>query len=173
MLVKSFLVNDNGGVVRGVYVPVRQDPRKMRYIEWLTTVPEHRVPRTEKELAVELDTYYRTLYGWKQQKDFREVWHDEAEGVIGNPDKRQAVLEVLFQAATNARNPRHVQAAKLYFEATGAIAPPKVEVALSTKALSMLDEDELDRLIARGVAEMKAEGDARREDGLPAADHPG
>lgn len=140
----------------------------MRYIEWLTTIPDHRVPKTERELARELDMYQKTLYNWRQDKDFREVWGEEADEVIGTPDKRQAVLDVLFLAATNPRNPRHVQAAKLYFEATGAISPPKVEVSLSGKALSMLTDDEIEGLIARGVAEMKAEGNGDRTDGLPA-----
>jgi hypothetical protein len=145
----------------------------MRYIEWLTTVPEYRVPKTERELAAEMDIYQKTLYNWRQDKDFREVWQGEADEVIGNPDRRQAVMEVLYRAATNERNPRHVVAAKLYLEATGAIAPPKMDVTVSSKALGMLDEDELDRLIARGVAELKAEGNGERPNGLPAPEYPG
>jgi hypothetical protein len=158
---------------RNTYIPVRQDPRKMRYIEWLTTVPDYRIPKTERELAKELDVYTKTLFNWRKDKDFRAVWQGEADEVVGHPDRRQAVMEVLYRAATDERNPRHVTAAKLYLEATGAIQPPRLAVEVSAKALGMLSDDEIESLIARGVAEMKAEGNGNRPDGLPAPQHPG
>ena len=114
-----------------------------------------------------------TLYNWRQDRDFRDVWHDEADEVIGDPDRRQAVLETLYRAATDERNPRHVTAAKLYLEAIGAIAPPKLDVTVSGKALGMLDDDELESLIARGVAELRGEPDGQPTSGVPAADNPG
>lgn len=155
------------------YVPVRADPRKMRYIEWLTTPPQERQPRTERELARSLDVYVKTLYNWKQDRDFLDEWRGEADEVIGGPDKRQAVLDTLYRAATEERNPRHVQAAKLYLEAVGAMSPPKFDVTISGKALGMLSEDELERLIAIGVAELQKETDGQSTSGLPAADNPG
>jgi len=145
-------------VPRNTYIPVRQDPRKMRYIEWLTTVPDYRIPKTEREIAKELDVYTKTLFNWRKDKDFREVWQGQADDVVGHPDRRQAVMEVLYRAATDERNPRHVTAAKLYLEATGAIQPPRLNVEVSSKALGMLSDDEIESLIARGVAEMRAEG---------------
>jgi hypothetical protein len=160
-------------VPKNVYVPVRQDPKKMRYIEWLTTVPQYREPRTERELARELDVYSKTLYNWKQDREFREIWQGESDEVIGGADRRQAVLETLYRAATDERNPRHVTAGKLYLEAVGAMAPPKLDVTISGKALGMLTDDELERLIARGVMEMQGEADGQPGSGLPAADHPG
>jgi transposase-like protein len=158
---------------KGAYVPVRQDPRKMRYIAWLTTVPDYRVPAKEKELAAELDVYPRTLYNWRQDREFREVWQGESDEVIGGADRRQAVLETLYRSATEERNPRHVQAAKLYLEAIGAMQPPKLDVTISGKALGMLDDDELERLIAIGAAELRKETDDRSTGGLSAADDTG
>jgi hypothetical protein len=152
--------------------PVRQDPKKMRYIEWLTTVPAYRNPKTEAELATELDVYQRTLYNWRQDRDFKTVWQDEADEVIGDAGRRQAVLETLYRAATNDRNPRHVAAGKLYLEAIGAIAPPKLDVTVAGKALGMLTDDELESLIARGVAELQGEADAKTTSRLPAEEHP-
>lgn len=164
---------DNDAVPKNTYVAVRQDPRKMRYIEWLTTVPDFRTPRTERELARELDVYPKTLFNWRQDRDFCEVWHGEADEVIGSPDRRQAVLETLYRAATDERNPRHVTAGKLYLEAIGAIAPPKLDVVVSGKALGMLDDDELEKLIAIGVAELHKEANGQSTGGLPAPDNPG
>lgn len=146
----------------------------MRYIEWLTTVPDYRRPKTERDLARELDVYPKTLYNWRQDRDFREVWQNESDEVIGGADRRQAVLETLYRAATDERNPRHVAAGKLYLEAIGAMAPGRVDITLSGKAVGMLDDDELERLIAMGVAELQREkADGERGGGLPAEDNTG
>lgn len=145
----------------------------MRYIEWLTTVPDYRVPKTEREMAAELDVYQKTLYNWRQDRDFIEVWRGESDDVVGGPDRRQAVLEVLYRAATNERNPRHVSAAKLYFEAIGAITPPKIDVNVSGRALGMLSDDEIEKLIAVGVVELQKDRDDQSPGGLPAPEHTG
>jgi hypothetical protein len=142
------------------FVPVRQDPDKMRFIEWLTTPPDLRDPPTEREFAVLLDVHSKTLFNWKQEREFRDVWHASAEEVIGGDegsrDRRQRILDVLYEAASDPRNPRHVQAAKQWADMTKAISPG----AMSTdggplKAVGMLTDDELERFIARGVAELQ------------------
>ena len=155
------------------YVPVRQDPKKMRYIEWLTTPPQHRDPSTEKQLAAELDVYPKTLYNWKHEREFREVWSDQADQIVGGEDKRQRIMETLYMAAIDYRSPRHVQAAKLYLEAIGAMQPQRLSVEVSPKALGMLDDEELEILIAKGVAELQREEEVRGAGGLSAEDYPG
>lgn len=146
----------------------------MRYIEWLTTPPQHRVPSTEKELAAELDVYPKTLYNWKHEREFREVWQDDADRIIGGEDKRQRIMETLYMAAIDYRSPRHVQAAKLYLEAIGAMQPQRLTFEVSTKALALLTDDELESLIARGVTELKQEEETRGQTGgLPAPEHTG
>lgn len=145
----------------------------MRYIAWLTTVPDYRHPKAEKDLAAELDVYPKTLYNWRQDRDFREVWQEESDEVIGGADRRQAVLETLYRAATNPRNPRHVAAGKLYLEAIGAMQPAKIDVTTGGKAIGLLTDDELERLIAIGVAEMHKESNGQGSSGLPAPEHTG
>jgi hypothetical protein len=140
------------------YIPIRQDPEKMRYIEWLTTPPRARQPPTEKEFAVMIDVHTKTLFNWRQDREFREEWQNATDQVIGDLDRRQVVLDTLFEASRDARNPRHVAAAKLWLEAVGAITPPKLDVTVSHKAVGMLSDDELEKLVARGVAELQAEG---------------
>lgn len=159
-------------MAKNVYVPVRQDARKMRYIEWLTTIPEHRNPRYERDLAKELDVFAKTLYSWRQDKEFREVWKDEADEVIGDAGRRQAVLETLYRAATDERNPRHVAAGKLYLEAIGAITPPKLDLTVSTKALSLLTQQEIDEMIAQQVFKMN-QGEVDVAGRLPTEEHTG
>jgi hypothetical protein len=139
------------------YTPVRQDARKMAYIHWLTTPPTARDPRTEKDLAVQLDINVKTLYHWRHERDFREAWQAETDNVVGGDDQRQRVLETLYEAATDPRNPRHVPAAKLYLEAIGAMSPQKMDVTVTGKAVGMLTDDEIEGLIARGLMEQQAE----------------
>jgi Helix-turn-helix of insertion element transposase len=144
------------------YMPVRQDIRKMRYIEWLTTPPQERVPGTEAELAKELDVYPKTLYNWRQDREFRDAWRDDADEVIGGEDKRQRVMETLYMAAIDYRSPRHVAAAKLYLETIGAIGPQRIDIQVSNKAIGLLTDEELAKLIDQGLTEQKTElgGDA-------------
>lgn len=142
------------------YVPVRQDERKMAYIRWLTTPPAAREPQTERELAAQLDVNVKTLYHWRHERDFREEWSDETDQVVGGDDKRQRVLDTLYEAATDIRNPRHVSAAKEYLSALRAISPEGTVSGAAAKAVGMLSDAELERLVAIGVAEQRAELDA-------------
>jgi hypothetical protein len=146
-----------GAVPKNYYTPVRQDPEKMRYIEWLTTPPKAREPATEQEFARMIDVHTKTLYNWKQDREFRDVWQGETDQIIGDLDRRQAVLDTLFEAARDPRNPRHVAASKLYLEAVGAMTPPKLDVTVNHKNVGQLTDAELDGLIARGAAELRAE----------------
>jgi len=140
------------------YVPVRQDAKKMAYIEWLTTPPADRVPHTEREFALSIDVYHKTLYNWRHDREFREVWQDNTDQVIGGEDRRQAVMDALYKTASDERNPRHVAAAKLYLDAIGAMSPPKLNVNINHRALGMLTEEEIEELMARGLAEYHQAG---------------
>jgi hypothetical protein len=60
------------------------------------------------------------------------------------------VLDTLFSAATDPDNRSHVQAAKLYLEATNSIRPATVEVNVNKKPTELSDR-ELDELIAQGA----------------------
>ena len=128
----------------------------MRYIEWLTTPPQIREPPTEALLAKELDVFPKTLYNWRQDRDFRDVWHDTTDEVIGGDDRRQTVIDSLYEAARDPRNPRHVQAAKLFLETINAISPPKDPSVAQAKAIGMLTDEELEGYIAQGVIEAQA-----------------
>jgi hypothetical protein len=130
------------------YVPVRQDPEKMRFIEWLTTPPAARQPPTEAEFARMLDVHVKTLYNWKHDREFREVWQGETDQVIGDLDKRQRVIDALYDAASDPRNPRHVTAAKVYLDAIKQMSPERESGA---KAIGMLTDAELELMIKRTV----------------------
>ena len=128
----------------------------MRYIEWLTTPPDMRNPPTEEALAAELDVYPKTLYNWRHDREFKQVWNDEADQVLGGEegqDKRQQVINKLHEVAMDDHHPRQIAAAKEFLAATRDLRPEMGDDDLTAeRALSMLDDDELEALIAKGAA---------------------
>lgn len=135
------------------------DWRKVKYMEWLLTPPADRQPPSKQKLADLFQVDVRTLRGWSEHPQFREEWQRNVTRIVGNPDRGQHIMDTLYQAATDPKNRQQVQAAKLYLEATNAIKPPPVEVTVK-RPMEMTDE-ELDQLLAQGIAESKrAEDDA-------------
>src|SRR5262245_35783332 len=105
-----------------------EDPRKLRLMEWLTTPRHDRQPPTRVALAVELGVANRSLGEWMNREDFRNDWERQARTVVGSPERAQHVLDTLYRAAVDPNNRNHVQAAKLYLEATNSIKPQPLEV---------------------------------------------
>lgn len=150
------------------FTPFGDDPRKVRFLDWLCTPPTEREPRTRKALAEELRITTRLLNVWQNKPDFREAWDRQAKAVAGSPERAQHVLDTLYAAAVDPSNRNQVQAAKLYLEATNAIKPQSMEVTV--KRAAELSDEELDALLAQGAAELKAERDNVIP--LPGADGP-
>jgi hypothetical protein len=107
---------------------------QQRYVDWLCTAPQERVPATKKAMAVELGVDITTLRRWEKRPAFKEVWKGQVDEVQGSPERTQ-----------------------LYLQATNRMAPPTVEVR-SEKRVAELSDSDLDELIA---AMAKRERDAR------------
>jgi hypothetical protein len=123
-----------------------EDPRHLRLLDWLTTVPRERNPKTKQGLADEIGVSTRSLRDWQSKPEFVKVWEQRVRDVAGSPERTQLVLEALFETATDRQDRGHVSAAKLYLEAVEAISPPKVNVSVTdTRQLS---DEELNTLIA-------------------------
>lgn len=131
-----------------------EDPRKLRYLQWLTTPKSERDPPSQQKFADELGVHVRSLRDWQADPLFREAWEREAKAVVGTPERAQTVLDTLYAAAIDRENRNQVQAAKLYLEATNSIKPPPIEVKV-LKPAELSDED-LDALLAQGAAELSA-----------------
>ena len=132
-----------------------QDWRQRRLMDWLTTPPVERDPPTKGGLAELLGVDVRTLREWQEHPQFREAWDQRVTQIVGDPARAQAVIDTLYRAATDENNRSHVQAAKLYLEATHAIKPPAIEVTVKRPA--ELTDEELDALLASGAAELRSE----------------
>lgn len=130
----------------------------MRYIEWLTTPPPMREPATEEELALEIDVHTKTLYNWRHDPEFKAVWHGETDKVVGGDDRRQAVIDALYEAASDPSHPRQVAAAKEYRVWVEQMSPPSEPgTVTATKPLTLLTDDEIKDLLARGLQNQQYE----------------
>jgi len=124
-----------------------------RYVEWLCTAPQERVPATKKAMAELLGVDITTLRRWEKRPAFRQVWQGQVDEVQGSPERTQALLDTLYAKAVAG----DVKSAQLYLQATNRMAPPTVEVR-SEKRVAELSDSDLDELIA---AMAKRERDAR------------
>jgi len=129
------------------HVPV-SDFRKQRFLSWLCTPLKERDPRTISDLASELGVDRRTLQNWRDDKDFIEAWEKLYLKTIGDPSKKSEIMATLFRTATDPDDPKHVQAAKTYFEIEGSLKPARMEVQVSNKPATELTDAQLAELIA-------------------------
>jgi hypothetical protein len=138
------------------------DWRKVKFMEWLLTPPADREPRTKSALADLFGVDIRSVNGWAEHPQFREEWQRRVTQIVGDPSRGQRIMDTLYVAATDPGNKAQVAAAKLYLEATNAIKPPSMEVTV--KRPVDLTDDELDKLIALGAAELRSERELATSD---------
>lgn len=131
----------------------QMDHRKQRFLDWLCTIEEDRVPRTMKELAEELGVNSNTLGAWKNRDvEFQRAWEAQYHRTVGNPERAQRVLETLYETATDRTDPRQVPAAKQYLEAIGAIKPKQLDVNVKPGAAKDFSDETLLAILAERAA---------------------
>lgn len=130
------------------------DFRKQAYLEWLCTPPKEREPKHKIELAKQLNIDRQTLTAWQNDKEFLEEWERLYLKTIGNPERKQEIMDTLYRTAIDNDDPKHVSAAKQYFEIEGSVKPQRMQVELSGSAKELTDE-QLDALIADKAVSMK------------------
>lgn len=139
-------------------VPIT-DFRKQSYLHWLCTPPKDRDPKTQIDLAEQLGVTTRTLQNWKDDKEFLEAWEKLYLKTIGNPEVKMKIMKTLERTATDPDDPKHVQAAKTYFDIEGSIKPAKMQVEVTRPAKELTDE-ELDAILAAQAAAEKEQRSA-------------
>ena len=135
------------------------DPKHRVLLDWLTTVPSERSPSTKCALAEQLGVTDRTLQRWQRSEVFRRAWEKTANDVVGSPENKQEVIEMMRRLALDEENGKQVQAAKLYLDAVDAIKPPQVDVTVSRKDLAEFTDDELMEKIAERMASLPHDGE--------------
>ncbi|HUW03030.1 MAG TPA: phBC6A51 family helix-turn-helix protein [Acidimicrobiales bacterium] len=129
---------------------MRMTPEKERLLTWLMTPREDREPRKQADLAREMGLDPTTISNWKNDSEFLEEWNRRYLKGIGSPETKNEIMSTLLRTATDPDDPKHVQAAKAYFEIEGSLRPVKnqVDISVSAKAPSDLSDDELKKLLA-------------------------
>jgi hypothetical protein len=139
------------------------DARHLRLVEWLTTAPGLREPRTKEQLADELGVSPRTLRDWQNRPEVRARWEKEAVAVAGDPERTQRILDALYNAATDPEARDRVQAAKAWAEMTGAIKPKPKETQLDASTVQnrgVVTDEALEQLIIEAALAEKAQREA-------------
>lgn len=146
---------------RGLHmiVPIT-DFRKQAFLRWLCTPPKEREFKTFIDFAKSIDTDRRTLQNWRDDKEFLEAWEKMYLRTIGDPGKKSEIMATLFRTATDADDPKHVQAAKAYFEIEGSMKPAKMEVTVQRPAAELTDDQLATLLAERAEAEKAQRGRA-------------
>ena len=138
-------------------------PEQDRFILWLLTLRDEREPATQRDLAAELGVDQNTLSVWKRDPEFLTAWNSAYLRTISNPGKKMEIMSTLMNTATDPDDPKHVQAAKAFFEIEGSLRPQKnqVDIKVSATPPSELTEDQLKELMAAKAADELAARRAR------------
>jgi len=134
------------------HIPIT-DFRKQTLLKWLCTPKKERDPRTISDLAIQLNVERKTLYRWQEDKEFLEAWEKMYLRTIGDPSRKSEIMETLFRTATDPDDPKHVQAAKTYFEIEGSVKPAKMEVSVTRPTAELTDEQLAELLAERAESE--------------------
>lgn len=123
------------------------DHRQEQYLDWLCTAPSERNPSSKNKYAEHYQVAVTTLRRWEKLDVFRKEWTRRVDEVVGSPERTQKLLDNLFDKAMAG----DTNAAKLYLQTTGKLAPAQVTVT-SEKRAAELSDAELDQLIGSMAA---------------------
>lgn len=129
------------------------DFRIQRLLEWLCTPKDLREPRTQKELADEINLSAEKISSLKNDATFLRLWEDRYRKTVGSPQKAFEVMNALQETAADRTDPRQVQAARAYLEAIDAIKPKKLDVTVTSAAAKQLTDEQLTEMIAARAAQ--------------------
>jgi len=120
------------------------------FIEWLLTPKSERKLSTQNELAEYFGVSPSVLSNWKKDTEFIQAWNAGYLTSIGSPETKMSIVQTLMRTAMDQDDPKHIAAAKAYFEIEGSLRPVKsqVDIKVSAKAPSDLSDEELQRLLA-------------------------
>ena len=144
---------------------MRLDWRRDRFLEWLCTAPQDRMPHNQYELAEELGIDRNSLSDWKKDAEFLAAWEKKYRQTIGSPERAGQVMQSLYETAIDRTDPRQVQAAKAYMDQIEQAKPQKLDVTVTSgKAAKDLSDDELFAMLAkRAETEIASRLDERED----------
>ena len=128
---------------------MRTDWRRDRFLEWLCTIPQDRMPPSQSALAEELQVSHDVLRSWKKDPEFLALWESLYRRTIGSPERAGQVMQSLYETAIDRTDPRQVQAARAYMDQIEGARPQKVDVTVTAgQAAKDLTDDQLFAMLA-------------------------
>jgi len=144
---------------------MRTDWRRERFLEWLCTIKQDRMPPSQGALAEELQCSHDMLRDWKKDPQFLADWEALYRRTIGSPERAGTVMQSLYETAIDRTDPRQVQAAKAYMDQIEGARPQKVDVTVTNgKAAKDLTDDELFAMLANRAEKELADRLEERDD---------
>ena len=128
------------------------DAREELLLNWLCTPKELREPSTKVALAEDLGVSESWVDKKRREPEFLARWEAQYRRTIGSPERMQAVMEALYETATDRTDPRQVQAAREYRAAVEGVRPNDVNITVK-KDLKEMSAKELAELAAQWAAE--------------------
>ena len=134
------------------HVAASDSLQKQMFLNWLCTPKPEREPDEQNmdQVAIKIGVVRRTLTNWKVDPDFLREWELLYLKTIGSPESKGEIMATLLKTATDGDDPKHVQAAKTYFEIEGSMKPVKSQVEVTRNPVDLTD-DELDDILSRKI----------------------
>jgi hypothetical protein len=127
------------------------DARQEKFLNWLCTPANGRVPSSQNQYAKAEGVDETTLRRWKKKPAFKQEWERRVNELQQSPERTQTLLDNLFQRALEGDN----NSAKLYLQATGRLAPVQLQVEHSGKASELSDTELAELIAANAVSEQR------------------
>lgn len=127
------------------------DTRQEKFLNWLCTPANGRVPSSQNQYAKVEGVDETTLRRWKKKPAFKQEWERRVNELQSSPERTQQLLDNLFQRALEGDN----NSAKLYLQATGRLAPVQLQVEHSGKASELSDNELAELIAANAVSEQR------------------
>ena len=111
--------------------------RMEKFIDWCLTPHDEREPKSKAKLAAEMGVSENTLRNYQREKTFQQQVQDRARA-MARVDRLPAILDTLYEQATDPSNSRSVTAARTLMEF---MSEATAEEKKSIDPKSMTDED--------------------------------
>lgn len=131
-------------------------------MDWLLTAPSEREIKSRDDLAASLGVSKWTLKDWQyRNEEFIAEWRKRAMAVAGGPEKTEKLLKRLEDQWDNPESTKQLQAAQLWANIVGAIAPKAKEQVVKKSDLRELTTEVLQEMAAAAAQdELKARRNA-------------
>jgi len=131
----GFPGGDKRGTTGAIMMATTLDTRQEAFLDWLVTPENGRIPVSQNAYAALIGVSSHTLTAWKSKNPFNAEWRKRVDSLQADPSRTQQLLDNLYNRSLAGDN----NAAKLYLQATGRLAPVQIAVTTTTNVTELSD----------------------------------